>query len=624
MPRLKYIRSSCRKITWAFILVIIPLIFTNSSYAVSLLDHVITDDFQAGTTCPKPVPKTNFEVTDSKVYSWVHLSDASLLDELTWKWIDPENSLYATVPWKADAVGSICVASWMGILGHPAANKTGSWKTEIYIGNTLAATDTFSIGVPKQPDVPKVTFLPLETEVLMGGEVFDLVIQIESSTTPMVNSFSMSYNDMDITQTFFAWLDSGFIQVSVNGNLISVTFPGISLPSGTHRISVTVGNPNGTTTADWSMNMATPKYSLSDVQKNLVKENGHPDYLSILFNADQKRREETWTYVALEKMYLFWDGIQVGEKSVGIDPTLYANPPLANPALFTDKTKPADVINLFGNNYTIIDLSSLNLASEEPDFKTYYFEEKGVLASFVGSQLVFVQTTDIPAIETENMGNLFMKETQFGSFALLAGLEEADKGLSPIQTVMVALYVGFVAISPPDVDFSILAQTVAICLDNRASCRLSLIDFINELGKDKLTKIVTLGFLVLATSAEIIEGAETACDGNPPKNEPGITCPVECASFTYSAWSDCQPDGTQTRTEVSRNPEGCTGDPILVQSCEYHPPCTSYEYSDSGCVASEDFGRGLGTITRTYRGVPEGCVGNVPQPEKICCVIDPC
>ncbi|MBI5739832.1 MAG: hypothetical protein HZA16_03840 [Nitrospirae bacterium] len=41
-----------------------------------------------------------------------------------------------------------------------------------------------------------------------------------------------------------------------------------------------------------------------------------------------------------------------------------------------------------------------------------------------------------------------------------------------------------------------------------------------------------------------------------------------CTSFTYSAWSECLPGGSRSRTLTSSYPAGCTGgNPVLVQSC---------------------------------------------------------
>lgn len=46
-----------------------------------------------------------------------------------------------------------------------------------------------------------------------------------------------------------------------------------------------------------------------------------------------------------------------------------------------------------------------------------------------------------------------------------------------------------------------------------------------------------------------------------------------CTSFTYSSWTECQPNNTQTRTVISSSPSGCTiGNPVpvLTQSCTYN------------------------------------------------------
>lgn len=44
-----------------------------------------------------------------------------------------------------------------------------------------------------------------------------------------------------------------------------------------------------------------------------------------------------------------------------------------------------------------------------------------------------------------------------------------------------------------------------------------------------------------------------------------------CTSFTYTAWSECQPNNTQTRTVASSSPSGCYGgNPTLTQTCTYN------------------------------------------------------
>jgi hypothetical protein len=57
----------------------------------------------------------------------------------------------------------------------------------------------------------------------------------------------------------------------------------------------------------------------------------------------------------------------------------------------------------------------------------------------------------------------------------------------------------------------------------------------------------------------------------------GADSPVTtCTSFTYSAWSSCQSNSTQSRSVTSSLPSDCTGGtPDLTQSCTYTIPLTA-------------------------------------------------
>jgi hypothetical protein len=88
--------------------------------------------------------------------------------------------------------------------------------------------------------------------------------------------------------------------------------------------------------------------------------------------------------------------------------------------------------------------------------------------------------------------------------------------------------------------------------------------------------------------------------------------------YTYTEWSECQPDNTQTREVISSSPEGCIGDPVLTQSCIYEDNtccscifdvyCTVYGpggcwychnsiYVDDVCVAPEGYLNAPGACT---------------------------
>ncbi len=110
-----------------------------------------------------------------------------------------------------------------------------------------------------------------------------------------------------------------------------------------------------------------------------------------------------------------------------------------------------------------------------------------------------------------------------------------------------------------------------------------------------------MGSLSGLTSAEI-QAIATALAGGGTTPPP----PAQC-TYTYSAWGACQADSTQSRSLPSSTPAGCTGTPVLTQSCTYTPPqpqaCT-YTYSAWGaCQAYSTQSRSLLSST------PAGCTG---------------
>ncbi len=65
------------------------------------------------------------------------------------------------------------------------------------------------------------------------------------------------------------------------------------------------------------------------------------------------------------------------------------------------------------------------------------------------------------------------------------------------------------------------------------------------------------------------------CEGGEPKLKENCNYikPIIPCIFTYSPWSECQPNGTQTRKLISKMPANCSeGDPVLAKSCAYVEP----------------------------------------------------
>ena len=60
-----------------------------------------------------------------------------------------------------------------------------------------------------------------------------------------------------------------------------------------------------------------------------------------------------------------------------------------------------------------------------------------------------------------------------------------------------------------------------------------------------------------------------ACPPNYELQDSGICLFVPPCVFTYSPWSECQPDGTQTRTVASSSNCSDTDEPVLTQKCDY-------------------------------------------------------
>jgi mono/diheme cytochrome c family protein len=125
-----------------------------------------------------------------------------------------------------------------------------------------------------------------------------------------------------------------------------------------------------------------------------------------------------------------------------------------------------------------------------------------------------------------------------------------------------------------------------------------------------------MGSLSGLTSAQITAIATALAGG-------GVTPPTPAAcAYTYSAWATCQSNGTQLRTVQTTTPSGCSGTPVLTQSCAYVPPtptACAYTYSVwSACQSTNTQSRNLQTTTPAgCSGTPvltQACIYTPPQP----------
>jgi hypothetical protein len=132
-------------------------------------------------------------------------------------------------------------------------------------------------------------------------------------------------------------------------------------------------------------------YTLSDEQVKIIGDNGFPEYLTISVNAETGKREESWIYTSLGKMYIYWDGTRVQEQDITFDPNDYSNPPFIDPQLFDSASQKTDIQKVFGSDFTLIDQSAGSLS-----FESWYYENLGLVVSFLGDDLASVQTIDLP------------------------------------------------------------------------------------------------------------------------------------------------------------------------------------------------------------------------------------
>jgi hypothetical protein len=138
------------------------------------------------------------------------------------------------------------------------------------------------------------------------------------------------------------------------------------------------------------------------------------------------------------------------------------------------------------------------------------------------------------------------------------------------------------------------------------------VSFVVDKGIITVTNVATGAVIFVGPLRHLSEG--TFYPQNLPGGSGGAT---SCTSFTYSAFGDCRPDGTQARTVQTSSPSGCTGGtPALTQACDHTPPantCTSFTYT-AFCPCQPD-----GTQKRTVRtSSPDGCTGGSPALSQAC------
>jgi hypothetical protein len=121
----------------------------------------------------------------------------------------------------------------------------------------------------------------------------------------------------------------------------------------------------------------------------------------------------------------------------------------------------------------------------------------------------------------------------------------------------------------------------------------------------------------------VATASPAGCTGTPVVSQSCTYVPPSPAActYTYNAWGACQSNNTQTRTVATSSPSGCVGIPLLSQACTYVPPvtaCTSFTYSAWGACQSDN------TQSRTQlTASPAGCTGGTPVLRQACTYVPP-
>ncbi|MBI5102691.1 MAG: hypothetical protein HZB33_12785 [Nitrospirae bacterium] len=571
---------SMRKGRWGkvslflFLAILLTGFFSVTSvYALSIKNHLITDDPRQGTGCTTPTAKTAFTPNDSKVYFWVHVSNAVPQDTLIFRWYAPDNSFYSSVQAAPSFSGSGCMWNSIPVNGAPAADMPGTWRVELHVNGALVTSDTFVIGNPALSAPQNLRFtlngdiITIEWDTVSGAAGYKAGLGVQSGnyaapadlgnitrvgpvslagTPPGTyyiavkayngNQESAYSNEIAVTIAPEAAVPAPQnLRFTLNGDIITIDWDtvsgaagykaGLGVQSGNYAAPADLGNItrvgpvslagtppgtyyiavkayNGNQESAYSNEIAV---TISADQNALIEANGNPDYLMILFNSDPQRREEIWVYTKLRQTHLFWDGRRIKEQSMTPGPSLYFNPPFVTPSLFTKDTQITDLVRLFGSNYSVVELSSIDPEFSGINFKTYFFKDKGVNASFYDDRLVVVQSDDLPKSASVNNSIQGLNENVAGKSAKPVTVHSRQRDRSINSLIIMTIYTAL-RNQPSGDQENVLSVEAFTCVinDNVEDCRTALKNIVKKFGAKETMNLVTQGFYGLLGATDLL------------------------------------------------------------------------------------------------------------------------
>jgi len=250
----------------------------------------------------------------------------------------------------------------------------------------------FCAAVPPVLAQPAITFNPLSNSTLSAGQPFDFVIRIDFGPTGQFLNGSITVDGNDVTGPFIAALNAGAIQTITAGTVVLLTVPQVTLQTGPHTVLVSITTSTGSAMGQWTATVVPPTTTpISLDQQSLIALRGNPDYITIVFNDGPQRREETWKYAAIRKLYTFHDGARVDETNEPSMPSVPRKPPKLNPMAFTRNMTLGNLIQSYGPV-----TQTENVSRPAFTLVVHHFRTQGLMAGFRGSALYLIDSVDLP------------------------------------------------------------------------------------------------------------------------------------------------------------------------------------------------------------------------------------
>ncbi len=225
-----------------------------------------------------------------------------------------------------------------------------------------------------------------------------------------------------------------------------------------------------------------------------------------------------------------------------------------------------------------------------------------VSTEFSGTPAV-IGNSDIVTVNGNNFGDLCIHDSSSAKTAEIHFVSpdgSVDKNITPLVTATNC------AISSPNPISSFSQSQIQFKMD------------LSVFSDAELQKFATGGIVQVwkAVNNGGTFGSSVACGQTSDSAKFKLTrFSSQVCNYTYSDWSACSSNSTQTRSVLTTKPNDCPiGTPVISQSCVYTPPtCTSWTYSEwSACAANGQQTRAIASSS------PVSCAGGTPILSQSC------